>query len=113
MVLLTVVISVLMMVLFCLLAIPFVILGAVVGVVLFLVSQILLLPFRLLGMGGWGGAAIIVFFMKAAVVVLLGLFVLVGLVVGLAPLLPLLIILFGLWLIVRSSRSRRATPARF
>ncbi len=113
MVLLTVVISLFLMLLFCLLAIPFIVLGAVVGVVLFLVSQIVLLPFRLLGMGGWGGAAIIVFFMKAAVLVLLGLFLVIGLVVGLAPLLPLLFILLGFWLIVRSTRSRRASPARF
>ncbi|MGH9869696.1 MAG: hypothetical protein ACREAA_16220 [Candidatus Polarisedimenticolia bacterium] len=106
-------IAAVMLVLFCLLAVPFILVGAVLGVVLFLVGQILLLPFRLLGLAAGMTFGIVSFFINVALVILLGLFVMAGLVVGLAPLLPLLLIFAGIWLLARSHRSRRGSaPAR-
>jgi hypothetical protein len=107
--LITVMVSIFLMALFALLAIPFVILGVVLGLVLFIVGQIVMLPFRLLGVMAGPGAGIILFMVKAALLFLLGLFVLVGLIVGLAPLIPLLLVVAGVWLLASSFRSRRRT----
>ena len=107
----TVMIAAFLLGLFCLLAVPFILVGALLGVVLFLVGQILLLPFRLLGLAAGLTFGIVAFFIKVALVILVGLFVMAGLVVGLAPLLPILFIVAGIWLLTRSRR-RGSVPAR-
>jgi len=107
--LITVMVSIVLLLLFALLAVPFVILGVVLGLALFIVGQVVMLPFRLLGAMAGPGVGIILFMIKAALLALLALFLLAGLVVGLAPLIPLLLVVAGVWLLASSARSRRRT----
>jgi hypothetical protein len=89
-------------------ALPVVLAGAIVGTVLFLVAQLLFLPFRLLGWTlamGVGGALLIAKFLLLFVLGLAGMALLLALAV---PLLPLLLVALGVWLLVRSRRPRRS-----
>jgi len=98
--------------LFFLLAIPFAILGLALGVVVYVLGQVLVLPFRLAGLAVGVGAGALLFFVKLFMVLLLGLFLVSALVIGLTPVLPLVMVFAGLWLLLRSGRSRRDPQGR-
>lgn len=102
----------LLVILFFVLAVPIVIVGAVVGGAIFLMVQVLALPFRLLGWTVGVGAGLILAVIKLFLLALLGMFLMLGLLVGLAPLLPLVVVCLGIWLVSRAARPRRAQGAR-
>jgi len=98
--------------LFVLLAIPFVLLGLVLGAVCYLLWQIVVLPLRLLGLAVGVGAGVLFFFVKLFLLMLLGVFLLSAFVIGLTPLLPLLLVVAGLWLLLRAPRRRPSPQGR-
>ncbi len=104
--------SLLLLGLFLALAVPAIVVGLAVGSVIYLLAQLFLLPFRLLGGAVALGAGVIVFFAKLALVCLIGLISLAALVVGFLPLLPIVVICLGVWLVLRSARrGRRAATS--
>ncbi len=98
--------------LFVLLAIPFVLIGLVLGAVCYLFWQLIVLPFRLLGLAVGVGAGVLFLCVKLLLLMLIGVFLLSTLVIGLTPLLPLLLVVAGLWLLLRSGRRRHDPQGR-
>lgn len=95
--------------LFCLLALPVLLVGLILGAVLFVLVQILALPFRLLGWTLGVGAGLALLFVRLFLILLASVFLAVALIVGLLPVLPVLLLAAGVWLLLRSSR--RSRPA--
>src|SRR5262245_40638891 len=95
--------------LFCLIAVPVLLAGLIRGWVLFVRVQVLVLPFRLLGWTLGVGAGLALLFVKLFLLLLAAVFLAVALVVGLLPVLPVLLLAAGIWLLIRSSR--RSRPA--
>ena len=98
------ILSVLLLGLFALLLIPFLVVGVVIGSVVYAVGQLLLLPFRVLGWTAVVGAGLIVSFIKFFFFLLVMAFTVLAVVFGLLPLLSILLIGIGLWLILRPAR---------
>ncbi|HKY31052.1 MAG TPA: hypothetical protein VJV23_00855 [Candidatus Polarisedimenticolia bacterium] len=103
--------SIVLLVVFVILALPAMVLGAVLGAALFLVAQIVLLPFRLLGWSAGPGAGLILGMAKLFLLFLAAVFVMAGLVVGFLPLIPLLLLVAGVWLILRPALAGRSRHA--
>ncbi len=108
----TLLLSTLLIGLFLLIAIPLAVAGVAIGAALWVVGQILVLPFRLLGWGVGLGLGIIFVVAKVLLFLVLAAFMMLALVVGLLPVVPILLIGIGLWLLMRGShRSRRPASA--
>jgi len=109
--LVTFALSVLLTLLFVALAIPFILLGLVAGGFLWALGHLLVLPFRLLGGTIHVGAGVLVFFVKVFLVLAVGFACLLAVAIGFLPVLPILLIALGLWLLFRPSRRQRQHPA--
>lgn len=94
------VVSIIVVGLFAILAIPFLLAGAIVGTLFYLLGHLLLLPLRLLGATVHLGSWVILSFAKLFFLILAGALCLVALALGLYPLLAVALILIGVWLIV-------------
>lgn len=97
------VLSLLILAVFAIVVIPVTLAGALVGVALYIVGQILTLPFRLAGHGGVS-AGVILGSVKVFLLIAIGGLSVLALALGLFPLLVFLLILLGLWLILRPAR---------
>ena len=108
----TLLLSALLIGLFLLIAIPLAVVGVAIGAALWVVGQILVLPFRLLGWGVGVGLGIVFVVAKVLLFLVLAAFMMLALVVGLLPIVPILLIGIGLWLLMRGlHRSRRPASA--
>lgn len=96
-------VSLLLLGLFVLVAIPITLAGAVVGMALYIAGQILMLPFRLAGHRGIS-ARVIFGPAKLFLAIALAALAVVALVLGLFPLLAFLLVVVGLWLVLRAAR---------
>lgn len=106
------VVSLVLMGLFVLLAVPFILCGLIVGAFFFLLAQVIVLPFRLLGWTARLGPGMIVSFMKLSFLSLVGIFSILAFGLGLFPLLAVVLICLGVWLVLRpmvGSRSKLPT----
>lgn len=108
----TLLVSTLLIGLFLLVAIPLALAGVVLGTALWLVVQILVLPFRLVGWSVGLGMGIIFAVAKVLLFLMLAAFMMLAFVIGFLPLVPILLIGIGLYLLMRPSpRSRRHASA--
>ena len=90
-----------------LIAIPVLLALGLVAIFLYVLAQILMIPLKLIGWTVGAGAGLVVFLVKAALIMFL---LVVSFVLTLAlalPLLPLALLVLGLWLVFSRPRGRR------
>ena len=98
--------------LFCLIAVPIVLVGVLMGVVLYALAQLLFLPFRLIGWSLALGTGVILLAVKILALLVLGFIGTIMMVAMTIPLLPLALIAVGIWLAVRARRRQAEADVR-